>query len=89
MIFHVGNERRGGIGAGVHFKRMGIRPGVADYLAFVPGKAIATELKDEDGELSKDQETFKRSWEACGNVYVVVRTLEEFKGVIDAVRLFA
>lgn len=89
LIFHVPNERRGGIGAIMHFKRMGVRKGVADYLAFIPGRMIAIELKDEDGDQDKEQENFQRKWEACGNAYILVRTLEEFKGVIDAIRIFA
>lgn len=89
LIFHVANERKGSIGTAMHFKRMGVRPGVADYLAFIPGKAIAIELKDDEGEQGKNQKVFQRKWEVCGNTYVVVRTLEEFKGVIDAIRLFA
>jgi hypothetical protein len=89
LIFHVANERRGGIGTVMHFKRVGVRPGVADYLAFMPGRAAAIELKDDEGEQDADQIKFQRQWEACGNVYFVVRTLEEFQGVINGVSLFA
>jgi len=88
LIFHVPNERKGGWGAIQHFKRMGVRPGVADYLAFPSGRAVAIEIKDEDGEQSKGQEKFERDWKAAGNVYVLVRTLEEFQGAINALMLF-
>lgn len=88
LIFHVANERKGGIGAIMHFKRMGVRTGVADYLAFVPGRAVAIELKDEDGPQDKEQETFQRQWEAAGNLYCLVRTLEQFQNAVNALTLF-
>lgn len=88
LIFHVANERKGSIGAAMHFKRMGVRPGVADWLAFVPGRSIAIELKDDDGVQNNFQIRFQRQWEAAGNVYLIVRTLEEFQGTIQALALF-
>lgn len=90
LIFHVPNERKGGIGAIMHFKRMGVRKGVADYLAFVSGnRAVAIELKDKDGVQDEEQEKFQAKWEACGNYYFLVRTLEEFQGVVQGLALFA
>src|ERR1700720_2791264 len=73
LIFHVPNERRGGPGAGAHFKRMGVRPGVADYLLFGARRDAAVELKDEDGGESPDQLKFQTQWEAAGKLYFVVR----------------
>jgi hypothetical protein len=89
LIFHVPNERKGGIGAVMHFKRLGVRTGVADYLLFAPARAVAVELKDDKGTQDRDQEVFQAKWEACGNAYFVVRTLKEFQGVVHAVALFA
>lgn len=88
LIFHVANERKGGFGAQMHFKRMGVRPGVADWLAFSPGRAVAIELKDDDGEQDANQKVFQKKWEAAGNLYFLVRTLEEFQGVVQAISLF-
>lgn len=88
LIFHVANERKGGIGAIIHFKRMGVRNGVADWLAFLPGRAIAIELKDDEGDQSADQIKFEHGWKACGNEYHVVRTLEHFQQIINALILF-
>jgi len=88
LIFHVANERKGSIGAAMHFKRMGVRPGVADWLAFPPGRAVAIELKDDEGDQSADQDRFERKWKAAGNTYFLVRTLEEFQGVVSAITLF-
>jgi hypothetical protein len=90
LIFHVPNERMGGPGAIVHFKRMGVLPGVADYLALLPmSRAAAIELKHGDGELRASQETFQQRWEARGGLYFVCRTLEEFQGVVSGLLLFA
>lgn len=88
LIFHVPNERRGGIGTAMHFKRLGVRPGVADYLVFA-GRDAAIELKDEDGKQSETQKEFQRDWEKSGRLYVVVRTLEEFQGAVCAIGVFA
>lgn len=88
LIFHVANERKGSIGAAMHFKRMGVLPGVADFLAFPRGRAVAIELKDDEGKQRAGQAAFEDRWEDAGHVYIVVRTLDEFKGVIAAITLF-
>lgn len=92
LIFHVPNERRGGVGTVMHFKRLGVRPGVADYLVFGtkgrPFSDAAIELKDEDGEQSESQVAFQQWWESSGKLYFVVRTLEEFQGVVQGLTLF-
>jgi hypothetical protein len=88
LIFHVANERKGSIGAVMHFKRMGVLPGVADFLAFPYGRSVAIELKDDEGAMDLEQQKFARRWEGAGNAYFVVRTIEEFQGVIDAITLF-
>lgn len=82
LIFHVPNERRGGIGTIMHFKRLGVRKGVADYLVFGGLRDAAIELKDEDGEQDAEQEKFQRQWEASGRLYFIVRTLESFQGTV-------
>jgi hypothetical protein len=87
LIFHVPNERGGGIGAIIHFKRMGVRPGVPDWLMFTNRNA-AIELKNGKGKQRKGQEEFQRKWERLGHPYFVVRTLEEFQGVVNALILF-
>lgn len=88
MIFHVANERKGSIGAIMHFKRMGVRPGVGDYLAFTISRKVAVELKDDEGTQSTDQEKFQERWEAAGGEYYIVRTLEEFQAIITPLALF-
>ena len=88
LIFHVANERKGSIGTAMHFKRMGVRPGVADWLVFPPDRAVAIENKDDEGDQDANQERFQRQWEAAGNAYYVVRTLAEFQAIVTALTLF-
>lgn len=89
LAFHVANERKGGFGTQMHFKRMGVVPGVADWLAFPQnGRKIAIELKDDEGEQSPDQKRFQAQWEATGGLYFVCRTLEHFQGVVMGCTLF-
>ena len=89
LIFHVPNERRGSIGAGIHFKRLGVRPGIADYLIFGAGRDAAIELKDEDGKQSIAQKKFQNQWEMTGKRYFIVRTLEEFQKIVHAIWVFS
>lgn len=72
----------------MYFKRMGVRPGVADYLALTLRSKAAIEIKDKDGKQRKGQEKFERDWKAAGGVYIVVRTLQEFKSAVQALVLF-
>jgi len=89
LAFHVANERRGGFGTHMHFKRMGVKAGVADWLVFPRnGRKIAIELKDDEGEQTADQEQFQKHWETTGGMYFVCRTLEEFQGTVRGVTLF-
>lgn len=89
LAFHVANERKGGFGTHVHFKQMGVKSGVADWLVFpLNGRKVAVELKDDEGEQDSDQERFQVRWEAGGGSYFIARTLEEFQGIIAAITLF-
>ena len=88
LIFHVPNERKGGVGTAMHFKRMGVLPGVADYLAFTVGRAVAIELKDDKGVQSASQMEFQKRWERAGNAYFIARTLEEFEGIVTVLAMF-
>jgi hypothetical protein len=88
LIFHVPNERRGGFGAMLHFKRLGVRPGVADYLMFGFSRNAAIELKNDDGTQDKEQEKFQKKWEEVGNTYFVVRSLEDFQSIVLGLSLF-
>lgn len=89
LAIHVANERKGGFGTHMHFKRLGVKAGVADWLVFPRnGRKVAIELKDDEGEQGSDQERFQEQWEATGGLYHVVRTLAEFQRIVTAAALF-
>lgn len=90
LIFHVPNERKASVQYHLKLKRLGVLPGVADYLAFpMNGRKVAIELKDDKGAQSPEQIKFQLFWEHTGGLYFVCRTLEEFQGVVNAITLFA
>lgn len=90
LAIHVANERKGGFGTHMHFKRLGVKAGVADWLVFPRnGRKLAIELKDDEGEQEPDQERFQEQWEATGGLYYIVRTLAEFQSIVAAATLFA
>lgn len=82
LIFHVPSGEDRHIAVAMKLKRMGVIQGVADFLMFVPGMAVAIELKEHDGSQSKPQEYFQERWEKLGHVYVVARSLDEFKNIV-------
>ena len=63
-------------------KKMGVRPGVADFILLCRGLPIAIELKTTVGRQSENQKGFQAAWEAAGGVYVVARTPEEIDGLV-------
>lgn len=85
LIFHVANERHASVQYHIKLKRLGVVPGVADFLAFTAdGCKVAIELKDSKGVQSADQIKFQKRWERTGGTYYVVRTLEDFTNIIGA-----
>src|SRR4029077_3468069 len=56
LIFHVPNGEDRNIAVAMKLKRMGVVPGVADFLMFIPGCGIAIELKEKGGDQSEEQE---------------------------------
>lgn len=63
-------------------KRMGVLPGVADWLMFPDGVKIAIEFKRPDGgEQSDDQVKFEKAWKRNGGVYHVADDLRHFKSL--------
>ena len=82
LIFHVPNGGNRNMQEALKFKRMGVVPGVADFLMFVPGHAVAIELKDRGGKQSEAQREFQKQWEALGNEYWLVRSLTDFQSIV-------
>lgn len=67
-------------------KAEGQRAGVADLILLVPRKGYASlciEMKTAKGRQSESQKTFERLATENGNKYVVCRSFDEFRKVID------
>jgi hypothetical protein len=88
LIFHVPNGGSRNIAEAMKFKRMGVLPGVADFLCFKEMRKVAIELKDSNGDQSVDQKKFAQRWFNVGGEYYVCRSLEEFQGTIKAIAMF-
>ena len=89
LMFHVANERQAKVQYHVKLKRLGVLPGVADFLAFPDnGRKVAIEMKDDEGNQDEDQIRFQLRWERSGGLYFICRTLEEFQGVVNGITMF-
>lgn len=86
LLFHPSNGGKRNAIEAAKFKRMGVRPGVADLMLVVPNKFypyMCIELKSEKGKQSEHQKDFQRAVESIGAKYVVCRSLEEFIEVVN------
>lgn len=84
LIFHVPSGEYRDMATAMKLKRMGVVPGVADFLMFVSGKNIAIELKDKGGGQSEAQKLFQSRWEALGHEYKIVRSFDEFQNIVGS-----
>lgn len=67
-------------------KREGVVAGVADMVLFLPSKNYSTlqiEMKTSKGKQSALQKDWQKLVEKYGHKYVVCRSLEEFKQIIN------
>ena len=60
-------------------KALGLIKGRADMVYYYKGKAVMIELKNARGKQSKDQILWQELLESQGFMYVVIRSLQEFK----------
>lgn len=88
LIFHVPNGEDRSLATALKLKRMGVVPGVADFLCFKGPRRVAIELKDEGGKQSIAQQVFEKRWTAEGGEYHVYNSLASFKLAIEAIMLF-
>lgn len=55
-------------------------PGQPDIIGVAPGgRALAVEVKTARGKQSDQQRLFQRAWEACGGLYLLVRSVDDAK----------
>jgi len=64
-------------------KNTGLLPGASDLEIIIPGKTIYVEVKTPRGVQSDEQKEFQQRVESLGFEYHLVRSLEEFKSIID------
>lgn len=84
LIFHVPNGENRNVATAVKLKRMGVLPGVADFLIFFHGVCVAIELKDGGGKQSAAQEKFQARWTGLGHWYEIARSLEDFQRIVQS-----
>lgn len=65
------------------FKAMGVRSGVSDLIVLLKEKVLFIELKNEVGKQKESQKDFETLVQKLGFDYYLIRTLEEFKTIIE------
>lgn len=80
-VFHVANERKCSVSQRIKFARIGVVPGVADYIVFTAeGKFAAIEFKRDEKAMKKfnqGQEDFKAMCNAFGAPYLKTYSVEK------------
>lgn len=64
-------------------KQVGLLPGVSDTIIVLPNRVIFCEFKDDKGRQSPTQVDFQQRAESLGHEYWLVRSLEQFKQLIE------
>lgn len=64
-------------------KMLGMRSGVSDMIVLLPNKVLFIEFKDEKGKQSDNQIEFEQIVTDLGFDYYLVRSLEQFKKIIE------
>ena len=79
-LFHCNNKAKNAI-EGNKMKAMGVKTGVTDLILVVNEKVIFIELKTDIGKQGKEQKIFETQVKNLNQIYIIVRTLEEFKEI--------
>lgn len=64
-------------------RKMGMLKGVSDIIVVMPDRVLFVEFKSLEGSQSLDQKRFQQKLERMGYTYVIIRTLKQFKDVIE------
>ena len=64
-------------------RKMGMLKGVSDIIVVMPDRVLFVEFKSETGTQSLDQKRFQQKIERMGYTYAVVRTIKDFKVLIN------
>ena len=88
-LFHVNNKAKDSL-EGARFKTLGVVSGISDLILLAPnGITYFLELKDDKGKQSDHQKAFQQQAEALGHKYVVIRSLDEFKALLNTIPTYA
>jgi len=85
LLFHVPNGGSRNAREGAKFKTMGVIRGVSDFLFIYQSNLYAIELKTPSGRQSREQLDWQELVTKEGVVYVVVRSLDDFKKLIERI----
>lgn len=84
QLFAVPNGGKRNIVVAKQLKAEGVRAGVADLILLTDnGKVVFIEMKTDKGRQQLTQIHFQNTVTMLGHLYVIVRTFEEFKIVIE------
>lgn len=86
LFFAVPNGGKRSIKTAVTMRDEGVRAGVADLILLVPRHGYASlciEMKTKNGRQSDAQKLFQVKAEKYGNKYVVCRSFDEFREIIQ------
>ena len=89
LLFHCPNENDRADSnpiQGAIRKSLGVWPGVADLICLIPRGghgALLIEMKDEHGQQKPAQRVWQVAVEAQNYLYVICRSLEQFKEIIS------
>jgi hypothetical protein len=80
FFFSCPNEAKRSPALASRMKALGMRSGVADLVALLPGgKAVFLEVKTDSGKQSDMQKLFQQRVESLGFSYYVVRSIEDVR----------
>ncbi len=85
MIFSIPNGGGRDSREGKTLKNTGLLPGASDLIVVLPNKTLYIEVKTDTGIQSSLQKEFQQRIESLAHQYYLVRSLEQFKGIINIV----
>ena len=85
LVLSIPNERMGGYKAMAPLLKTGLLGGASDLIVLLKGRILFVEMKDHKGTQSPKQIKFQSQVENLGYKYYLVRTLKEFKEIVDCI----
>lgn len=83
-LFFAVNNNSEHIARAMNRKASGVVPGVSDTILLIDGRAFLIEFKTQSGKQSDSQARWQRLVEANGFEYFIVRSVDEFKELINS-----